>query len=473
MPDEFNEELTKKIHRFLASFYQVAYMAELYEIHNKVFTEPVGQLVNEMEGVLPELGEISIQDIDNHLILNGRRLKSDASTFMRHKQLVEWLSGHQIRMIIFRSSLSDPQWRLLLNDIGRSPRNVPEAFEQLVDALRRDGLTGVEVIRREANLPRAQVRLIELSRRHFALQAFARVVSILKKWATFEGPVTQRDFLFARLHRTMQDLVTVCIREDWKYLGFVNNRVDADDLFQNAANVSMISIALGLKAGLRRPQLLDLGTSALMRNLGVAYLPEELRDKPAPFSPEEREIVSRHPLLGIRSLLGSRQYHEGLLKRILVMSEHRASSAGMTHPFSRIVAVAERFNALTRRRPYRYAFLPDSAVHEICKLAGRVLDADVVHLLVHTMGLYPPGTFVQLSSGEQAVVFHPNPDRVRFREPFVRVVRDGSGQGVWPPPVVDLATSMPARRIASSLEPAEHGVSVGRVLAEEEPAPSK
>jgi HD-GYP domain-containing protein (c-di-GMP phosphodiesterase class II) len=471
MPDEYREDLDKKVHRFLAGFYQVSFMSELYEIQNKVFNEPIANLVQEMLAIMPELGEIAIQELDGHLIFNGRRLKSDAAAFMRHKQLVEWLSGHQIRAIIFRGTLDETQWRLLLNDISKTSRVAPDAYEQLVDALRRDGLTAVEVTRKEGTLARAQVRRIELNRRHFALQAFGRTAAILKLWVTYDGPQTHREYLFTKLHRTVQDLVSVCLREDWKYIGFVNNKIETDDLFHNAANVAIISIAMGIRAGLRRPQLLDLGLSALSRNLGVAYLPGELRDKRGAYNAEERKAASKHPLLGIRSILGSRQYHEGLLKRILVMWEHRRADIDTTHPYTRIVAVAERFNALTRHRTYRYAYLPDAAIYEILKMGGRVLDADAVHLLVYTVGLYPPGTLVRLSSGEQAVVFHPNPDRVRFREPIVRLVRDASGQGVWPPPIADLSTSIPARRIVGSLDPAEHGISVARVLAEEEPGP--
>lgn len=473
MPEDFREDLDKKVHRFLACFYQVSYMAELYDVQNKVFTDPVSELVQQMEQILPDLGEIAIQEVDHHLIFNGRRLKSDAAAFMRHRQLVDWLASHQIRTIIFRASLTDVQWKLLLSNIARSPRNMPEAYDQLVDALRRDGLSAVELVKREAEVSRAQVKRIELNRRHFALQAQARTAALLKMWATFEGVPVHRDFLYAKLYRCVQDLVTVCLNEDWKYFGLVNNRVEGDDLFQNATTVATLSIVMGIRAGFHRPQLLDLAMSALVRNLGVAFLPADLLSKSGVFTPEERQKVARHPLLGIRSILGSRQYHEGLLKRILVMSEHREAEAGITHPFSRIVAVAERFNALTRRRPYRYAFLPDAAVNQIAKMAGSQLDADAVHLLVHAIGVYPPGTLVRLTSGELAVVFHPNQDRMRFREPFVRIVKDAQGEGVWPPPVVDLATTAPSRSIAVSLDPAEHGISVGRVLAEEETVKSE
>jgi hypothetical protein len=171
----------------------------------------------------------------------------------------------------------------------------------------------------------------------------------------------------------------------------------------------------------------------------------------------------------VRILLNSRQFHEELLRRILVVSDRNADLTPQTHPNSRIVAVAERFGAMVRGRNYRAAFMPDAAVLAMSRMAGKVYDSDVIQLFLSTVGLYPPGTCVELNSGETAVVFHPPGSFSDYLRPVVRICKDAAGDEVYPPPIVDLAAANSMRQIVRSASPTELGVSVSRVLAADEP----
>jgi HD-GYP domain-containing protein (c-di-GMP phosphodiesterase class II) len=210
--------------------------------------------------------------------------------------------------------------------------------------------------------------------------------------------------------------------------------------------------------------------AALLHDLGKAFLPPALLKKSKSFTESERKQLLRHPILGVQAMLRMGQYSEGLLKRIMVVCEHHEGVQGAAHHFySRVVAVAETFDALTTERPHRPAFLPDAAVKMLIDMAGKRLDRDIVRLFVRTLGLFPCGTCVELNTGELAIVFHPSPDPKYWMLPIVRIVRDKDGLGYRVPRQVDLTevpkgASEPPRHIVRTLDPASIGLNVAGCL---------
>ncbi|HVR84859.1 MAG TPA: HD domain-containing phosphohydrolase, partial [Planctomycetota bacterium] len=110
-----------------------------------------------------------------------------------------------------------------------------------------------------------------------------------------------------------------------------------------------------------------------------------------------------------------------------------------THPYSRIVAIAETFDALTTDRPYRSAYLPDAAIRILSRLGGERLDRRLTLAFIQSIGLYPAGTVVELSDQSIGIVFHPSGDPKAWRAPHVRLIRDGAHQEIPGAPVVNLS----------------------------------
>lgn len=291
-------------------------------------------------------------------------------------------------------------------------------------------------------------------RRHFAIRAVSKAVVLLKQYIeNLNNPATYR-FYQMKLQRVLQDLVTVCLEDGWKFVGFVNNKHADDYLYAHGVNVAMMSVVMGIKLGLKRVQLMELGMAAILHDLGKALLPGGLMNKTGKFTEEERELLKQSPVMGVRALLKSGQYNEALLKRILVVCEHQKPGAESAHPFSKLISVTERFDALTSPRPYRKALLPDGAILKLLTIQD--LDRPTVLVFVRAMGLYPPGTLLQLSTGDIAVSFSPHPDPKHYAAPLVRLARDNA-------PIVDLVAEN--KTVARSLDPAQVGINVTRFLS--------
>jgi hypothetical protein len=130
------------------------------------------------------------------------------------------------------------------------------------------------------------------------------------------------------------------------------------------------------------------------------------------------------------------------------------------HLFTQIVAIGDFFDASTSaRRTDRKPILPDQAVQTIVAGAGTRFEPSLAKLFFHTVGAYPVGSVVRLTTGEIAVVYrtaegHP-------LQPPLKMVRDAQGAVIDPVPV-DL--SQDGRRIAYSIDPIKASIDLAAYL---------
>jgi HD-GYP domain-containing protein (c-di-GMP phosphodiesterase class II) len=132
---------------------------------------------------------------------------------------------------------------------------------------------------------------------------------------------------------------------------------------------------------------------------------------------------------------------------------------------SKIVAVADSYDAATSRRSYQTKPFPPSAVlHEMRDNPRRGLDPVVVKAFITLLGIYPAGTLVVLDTFELAVVLAANPDPEMLSRPRVVVVSDGRGNLLQPPVEADLAATREdgqfARTIIKTADPDRYGIRV-------------
>jgi len=161
-----------------------------------------------------------------------------------------------------------------------------------------------------------------------------------------------------------------------------------DGTGETAQRLKSLGRQLGQVLGLSEDQLSDLELLAVMHDLGKVGIPEHILEKPDVLSPEEWEIVKRHPETGYRiarASLGSAQVAELILT-------HRERWDGSGYPrglvgeeiplASRIFAVVDAYAAMTQDRPYRMAMSHRAAVAELVEGSGKQFDADVVAAFV-------------------------------------------------------------------------------------------
>lgn len=239
--------------------------------------------------------------------------------------------------------------------------------------------------------------------------------------------------------------------------------------FFHSVNVTILSVALGSLISTNRRFLNSLGVGALMHDIGKMTVDLDVINKRGPLSAKEWEIMRMHPVHGAEQAAMMRGLDRS---SIVVILEHHMrydldgyperTPRRPQHLTSRIVALADAYDAMTSRRSYAKARPQDEAMGILAKNAGTAFDPQLVRMFTQMMGIYPPRSIVALTGGEIAVVVMPTSDVVR---PIIRVITDTAGVFVEPYDV-DLSDDAAAagRRIEQCLDADDLNVDVDEYL---------
>ncbi|NQV06594.1 HD domain-containing protein [bacterium] len=219
----------------------------------------------------------------------------------------------------------------------------------------------------------------------------------------------------------------------------------------HSVNVCLLSLAVGRALGLEHDDLRALGVGALLHDVGRVIIMDPGLGNPNRLSNEEWSEVRRHPQEGAQAILvaGGRD-HE--VAAAVALDHHRhVSGQGypdlgdrQPHPFARIVAVADTYDAITSHRPHRAARAPQEALRAILDDSGTVFDPDIAGVFVRMLGVYPPGSVLRLSSGEVVIVVGEGPEGIKALR-----VRDVAGRPIDEPEAIDVQAASVVAQLPS------------------------
>lgn len=239
------------------------------------------------------------------------------------------------------------------------------------------------------------------------------------------------------------------LEDDAAVLGLATlNATDEGSLF-HGINVMIYALTLGLGLGLPEEGLMGLGIAALLHDVGKAAFdlgdPGQARDAMLLHPKIGAEVLSRLPEEDPASMLVAFEHHMGPDG-----SGWPERPAGyVTHPYSRMVAIANRYDNLTKAGDAGEPLTPDRAVMQVLREAGRTLDPLFARLFVRALGVFPVGCVVRLSDQSVGVVSGPGADPLT---PRVKLVYDAAGMELDEP--VDADLDGDARTILEVLDPA-------------------
>jgi HD-GYP domain-containing protein (c-di-GMP phosphodiesterase class II) len=212
----------------------------------------------------------------------------------------------------------------------------------------------------------------------------------------------------------------------------------------HSIGVCVLSVMVGVTMGLDKNSLRDLGLGAVLHDLGKIRVPPEILNKPGPLTPDEMKIMQAHTTWGFEILSAQREvsYHSA---HVALQHHERWNGSGYPrglkgeaiHPYARIVAVADVYDAMVADRVYRPGFAPERALRVLSEICHDFFDPKVYAAFVVNIAKYPVGSVVELNDGHTAVVVEVT--KGMADRPRVRVVRDPTGHLLAHPYEVDLA----------------------------------
>lgn len=207
-------------------------------------------------------------------------------------------------------------------------------------------------------------------------------------------------------------------------------------IFTHSLNVTIYTIGIGMELGYTEKQLFEVGIGAILHDVGKMMIPNEILNKQEKLTDEEFELIKRHARAGFDvlrntpniSLLSAHcafQHHE----RVNGIGYPQGLSGDNIHPYAKILAVADVFDAVTSNRVYRAAMLPHEGLEVLYAGAGTLFDKKIVELFSKTIAIYPIGITVYLNDQRKGVVSKQN--KFFGMRPIVRILEE-SGQKVQP-----------------------------------------
>lgn len=416
----------------------------------------------------------------NHLSRALRELLAIAPvTSVRFERGAAWLNDHLLRTG-GGMGLQLTQLHRLFSSKGvggvrinatLQPKQLARALERILNApARAKGEDGAAELQTQTGIPglswlSARPASAKELRRRAQLRAAGEIDAYGRALALVGAMYLEEGGLEAFSH-VAQELVSAAARDPRHLIGLAVVPLDVAYELRHPVNTTVFALALGRQLSLNRGALLDLALCALACDTGMVNVPREVLGKAEPLTAKELELIRRHPIDSVRRALRDPTLDNAMRRRLVVSFEHHIEPNGRGYPkvygwdrqhlYSRIISIADSFDAMIVNKPWRSALLPDEALAQMMAEAGSRLDPALVVTFARMMGRYPVGTTVLLDSGEVAVVHTASDPQKHAADPVVRLLTTPDGGRRPDAPVLDLRGD--ERRVLRSVEPDVLGI---------------
>lgn len=238
--------------------------------------------------------------------------------------------------------------------------------------------------------------------------------------------------------------------------------------YNHAVDSSALAVAFGRHLGFGKEELSDLAIGVLLCDIGNTRLPRNLLRKPGRLSPSDRETVRQHVLHSVEILESTNGISDASIE-IAYTHHERYNGSGYPRGLKgneipiggRIAAIVDYYDAITSDRPYKPALSPHLAIRKLYERRNTDFQEELVEQFIQTLGIYPTGSLIELSTGEVGIVLSQN--RLRALRPKVMLILDKEkiAYGIFP--ILDLITEPTDEdgnpvEILKAVEPNTYGI---------------
>ena len=233
-----------------------------------------------------------------------------------------------------------------------------------------------------------------------------------------------------------------------------------DYTYMHSVAVCAMMVGLAKQLGLDEEQTRLAGMAGLMHDLGKALMPMDVLNKPGKLTEAEFSIIKTHPVEGHRMLLTGRDVSPLVLD---VCLHHHEKTDGSGYPkglkadeislFAKMGAVCDVYDAITSNRPYKSGWDPAESLRKMAEWSNGHFDGKVFQAFVKSLGIYPIGSLVKLTSGRLGVVVEQTGKSLTT--PSVKVFFSTKSNMRIVPEIIDLSQQGAVEKIVSREDPAK------------------
>ncbi len=365
-----------------------------------------------LEKALEWCEELALHPFGGSLIVNGRPLVTAEEDADAVRMIAVECEARGIGWLVFAATPTPSDMAALLGGWDYCTTD-SDPFLALQTRLEQAGVTAIRIGRAG---PRELDTAPLLDPERYIQQTYFDAIDVAK--LTFAATRLGQSLTLSPARRVIQRLVDIMLNGEDR---------DRDRLFllttvknfggyqvNHAVNTCVLALGLGHGIQLPRETLRDLGFAALFGDIGAATDPNRVAETRSLLSDEDWNAMSESPPMGVAALCRGQELDTTLVRGMLAALSHHKHWDGGGYPkkleverglLDDIIAVADRYDAMTTARPYRTDPLPPAdAIEELMAMAGTLLDPLVVKLFVHWAGTAPVGSLVLTDGGQVGII---------------------------------------------------------------------
>ena len=233
----------------------------------------------------------------------------------------------------------------------------------------------------------------------------------------------------------------------------------ADDYtYMHSVAVCALMVALARQLKLDEEQTRLAGVARLLHDLGKIAIPNAVLNKPGKLTDREFTVVRNHPVAGYQMLKEGGNLPAAVLDACL---HHHEKIDGSGYPdrlqgdaistIARMTAICDVYDAITSDRAYKRGWDPSESLRHMAEWTSDHFDARLFHAFVKSIGIYPVGSLVRLTSGRLGVVVEQAP--AALTAPIVKVFFSTKSALRIAPELVNLAAPDSSEKIVAREDP--------------------
>ncbi len=465
----------KEEERFLSAFFVLYKTARLVDKDNKTFLNQSEKFYNTLMPICDKFGSVNLKNISGRFFVNESIVRFDGSGLSGADSIITEWNELGIGGVSFNEEISKDEAERFFIFMAKIKPNA-ENLESLSLKLKANNLAAVQLFSKAADGEDAEL-LTEEARRQLRTQArstFFKAMEVVQEIVV--STKSDSEINISKTKRVVHSLLDQISQDESSLIELASIKNFDDYTFAHSTNVAVYSLTIGVRLGLDRARLSQLGFSALFHDIGKVKLPTDLINKPDAYDENDWIQMQRHPLLGAKTILRNMKFDVHTARAARGAFEHHINNDFTGYPmlrlekvettlFSKIISIVDSFDALTSGRVYlKKSIEPEDVIKKMQYQMKIKFDEFLLKLFNDIIGVYPVGSLVLLTTDEIALVLSNN--KTDKSKPFVKIVGDKNGihqSPIW----FDLASEENNdRKIVRKIDPENHGLDIKDFILE-------
>jgi HD-GYP domain-containing protein (c-di-GMP phosphodiesterase class II) len=441
--------------------------AQIHDANNVAIASSINRLVSMINILLDKEGLLNLELRGEFFYINEYRIRYSLEYLLNFDFLVREFKKRELGGVIFKTQVKMDDLKTFTKAFIAAPFS-DEPFNNFEEGM--SGVQSIDVVRLKKIVEDEDSQDVRKMIKKTYFNAVSYTKGIMNKVKSGEKVNIKK------AKRVMESMVDHILEEEQLLLGMTAIKDYDEYTYHHSVNVSILSISLGQRLGLSRKMLTELGMVALFHDTGKTDVPSEILNKPTNFTDEEWKVIKKHPMWGLRAILKLKKLDDLTMKSAIVSFEHHMNFDHSGYPkikqkieldlFSRIVSLADQYDAMTSSRVYsRTPMSPDKALSIMSERSGTQLDPLLFKFFINMVGVYPIGTLVMLDSKELGLVTESN--QIFPTRPRVLLIIDGQGKRIEGH-IIDLAEkndqNIYLRSIIKTMDPNKYKINLAEYL---------